>query len=538
MATTDEGARDLRGYLTIFRRGFWLSALVTLLTVGAAAAYTFYQPVLYQSKMKLVVGAEGALLPPDVVNAADQLTQTMSELLLSEVVATRAIQQLGYDMQPQALLSRLRVTTKPETAVLQLSYVDEDQARATGILDTVGQAFIDLVNERVSPPTADLRVSVSVFNPSHPTGQIQPRPVRNLAVAVMLGGFLGLAAAFVREQLDDTIRSVEEAERAFGQAATISLAPGIVGHRPLDRRQHRKLDPIITELALQRLRASILWSPESRAARTLLVTSANPEEGKSTVAANLAVLMVTEGRNVIVVEGDLRQPSLHRYLGMPPPASVIGLDEIMRGEVAVSEALIEIPVPARTFAPEGLAGSWAGRGGEPLAPGRLRAILAPPVRTNPFDIGLSRTVEIIDELRGMADFVIFDAAPILVVPDAFPFIVSVDTVIAVVRNGKATAKATAALSRSLERVGARRVELVVTEAESAFAQTSYYGHRTGERVRAARPRPAAPPIRPAERPGQPFGPEPGQSPARVAALGEEAAPPGVGPHPREGGAER
>jgi capsular polysaccharide biosynthesis protein/Mrp family chromosome partitioning ATPase len=524
MPTGDEAARDLRGYLTIFRRRFWLSALVALVTVGAAAAYTFYQPVLYRSKMKLFVGAQGGLLPPDVVNASDQLTQTMSDLLQSEVVATTAIERLGYGMNPQALLDRLRVTTKPETAVLQLSYDDENQTRATTILATVGDVFIELVEETVSPPTLDPRVSVSVFNPSHPTGQIQPKPVRNIAVAVVLGGLLGLIAAFVREQLDDTIRSAEEAEKAFGQVATITLAPGLVGRRPLDRRQSKKLDPIITELALQRLRASILWSPESRGVRTLLVTSANPEEGKTTVVANLAVLMVTEGRNVIVVEGDLRHPTMHRYLGMPSPMEVVGLDEIMRGEATVAEALIEIPVPARTFAPEGgRGGAWAGSRAEPLALGRLRAVLAPPVSSQPSEVGLARTVEVIDELRSQAEFVIFDAPPILVAPDAFPFAVSVDTVIAVVRNGKATAKATAALGRSLERLGARRVELVVTEAEASFAQTYYYGHRPGARSRETRrdSTGTVAPARAAEPAASPFGVEPREGVAH-----------------REGGAER
>jgi polysaccharide biosynthesis transport protein len=520
MPTGEETARDLRSYLTIFRRRFWLSALVALVTVGAAAAYTFYQPVLYRSKMKLFVGAGGGLLPPDVVNAADQLTQTMSELLMSEVVATRAIQRLGYDMEAQALLNRLHVTTRPDTSVLQLSYDDGDQARATTILETVGVVFIELVDQTVSSPGEELRVTVSVFNPAHPTGQIQPRPVRNIAVAVVLGGMLGLIAAFVREQMDDTIRSVEEAEQAFGQAATITLVPGIVGHRPLDRRQSKKLDPILTELALQRLRASILWSPESRSARTLLVISANPEEGKTTVASNLAVLMVTEGRNVILVEGDLRHPTLSRYLGMPSPMQVVGLDEIMRGEATVAEALVEIPVPARTFAPEGRRGSWVSGRGETLAPGRLRAILAPPVSTRPSDVGLARTVEVIEELRSQAEFVIFDAPPILVVPDAFPFAVSVDTVIAVVRNGRASAKATAALSRSLERLGARRVELVVTEAEASFAQTRYYGQRPGMRAREAR----RPPV--------------GAAPARVASVGDEELTPREGVGPREGGAER
>lgn len=533
MPTGDEPVRDLRSYLAIFRRRFWLSAVVALATVLAAAAFTFTQPVLYRSKMKLFVGTEGGLLPPNVVNAANQFTQTMSDLLLSEIVATRAIQRAQLDMSPQQLLDRLIVTTKPDTAVLLLSYDDTDSARATTTLAAVGDAFVQLVGERLTGD-AEPAVSVSVFNEAHPTGQVQPKPIRNLAVAIMLGAVLGVVAAFAREQLDDTIRTVDQAEQAFGQAATITLAPGIVGYRPLDKYQAKRVDPILTELAFQRLRASILWSPESREARTLLVTSANPEEGKSTVAANLAVLMVTEGRDVILVEGDLRHPTLDRYLGMPLPLEAAGLDDILRGEVTAAEALIDIPVSALTFSSpprRGMGGSWVSHQGGPLAHGRLRAVLTTSGSSQPSEVGLARTAEVVSDLRSQAEFVIFDAPPILVVPDAYPFAVSVDTVIAVVRNGKATAKATAALSRSLERLGARRVELVVTEAEAAFAQTYYYGRRSAGRPRARRA--ASVQIPPGRRPriaSPTLGQQAGDAPT-PASRGE-----GVGP--AGGGAER
>lgn len=535
MLAGDEPVRDLRSYLAIFRRRFWLSAVVALMTVLAAAAFTFTQPVLYRSKMKLFVGTEGGLLPPNVVNAANQFTQTMSDLLLSEIVATRAIQRAQLDMSPQQLLDRLHVTTKPDTAVLLLSYDDTDSVRATTTLAAVGDAFTRLVSERLTR-TGDQEpaVSVSVFNEAHPTGQVQPKPIRNLAVAIMLGGVLGVVAAFAREQLDDTIRTVDQAERAFGQAASITLAPGIVGYRPLDRSQAKRVDPILTELAFQRLRASILWSPESREARTLLVTSANPEEGKSTVAANLAVLMVTEGRDVILVEGDLRHPTLQRYLGMPQHIEADGLDDILRGEITAAEALINIPVPALTFSAlprRGMGGSWVSHQGGPLAHGRLRAILTTPGSSQPAEVGLARTAEVVSDLRSQAEFVIFDAPPILVVPDAYPFAVSVDTVIAVVRNGKATAKATAALSRSLERLGARRVELVVTEAEAAFAQTYYYGRRSAARPRERRAAPVqVPPGRRPRTASPTFGQQAGDAPT-PASRGE-----GIGP--AGGGAER
>jgi polysaccharide biosynthesis transport protein len=484
MSTSEEPARDLAGYLAIVRRRLWLAALVVLVAVGAAGAYTFHQPILYRAKMKIVVGVNGGVLPLDVGNVADQFSQTMSDLLASDIVAARAVAQAKADGvqiadTPQQVLERLHVTTKPETAVLQVAFDDTDPGRAVDVLSAVGRVFTQLVDERLATSEkSNLTVSVSVFNPAHATGKVQPKPLRNLAVAGVLGLLLGLLAALMREQFDDTIRTAEQAEQAFGQTATTTLAPGIVGYRPFDRLQAKRADPVLTELALQRLRASIIWSPDSLEARTLLVTSANPEEGKTTLSANLAVVMATEGRDVIVIDADLRHPSLYRYLGMPVPSDTTALDSVMRGDVSAAGALVEIPVPAQAFSAntDREIGSWIHIRPEPAASGRLRAILAPPGRAQHSEYGLARTLEIISELRSMADFVIVDAPPILVVPDAYPFAVAVDTVVAVVRNGSASGRATAAFSRTLERLRAKRVELVVTEAEPSFAQAYYYGH--------------------------------------------------------------
>ncbi len=483
MPTSEESYRSLSDYLAIIRRRLLLIALVGIVTVAAAAGLTFRQPTLYRSAMKLVVGVQGGLFPTDVGNVADQFTQTMSDLLQSEVVASSVIRDLDLRMSPQKLLSRLHVTTKPDTAVLVVTYDDTDPLRGRNSLARAGTIFTQLVDQNLSTQReGNVAVSVKVFNPSHLLpGRVQPKPVRNLAVATMLGLILGLLVGFVREQFDDTVRGVEEAEQAFGQVATVTLTPGIVGYHPFDRSQGKRADPVITELALQRLRATVLWSPDSTgAARTLLVTSANPAEGKTTIAANLAVLMVIEGRNVVVVDADLRHPTLYRFLGMPLPLGDLSLDAVMAGQVSPSEALVEIPVPGRAFTSldgdQRSMDSWTQTRREAPASGRLRAILAAPGRTQPAEFDLARSIEVIEMLRREADAVIFDGPPILVVPDAYPLAASVDTVVAVVRNGQASQKATVAFSRTLERLRARRIELVVTDAESSVAQAYYYGY--------------------------------------------------------------
>jgi Mrp family chromosome partitioning ATPase len=483
MAVADESARTLSDYVALIRRRLWLTAVVALASVGAAGAYTLHQPTLYRAEMKVVIGQQGGAFQLNVGNVADQFTQTMSDLIQSDVVASRVIDRLLLDQRPADLLAHLAVRTKPSTSVMSVSFDDADAARGIRVLTAVGDVFTELVAERLAVP-ADLKdqnvtVSATVFDPAHLLpGKVQPRPVRTLAVAGILGILLGLLAAVVREQFDDTIRNVDQAERAFGQTATVALAPNIVGFHPFDRSPKRRHDPVLTELAVQKLRAGVLWSPDGSEARTIVVTSANPEEGKTTVASNLAMVMTAQGATVIVVEADLRHPTMHRFLGMPEATSAPGLDRVMSGATNSSDALLDIPVPARLFAPfEHGRVSWMSSGAAPDAPGRLRAMLGPPADGQSFEFGLARTVEVLEELRSRADYVIVDTPPILLVPDAYPFVAAADIVLAVVRSGRTSARAVEALARTLRRLRARRVELVVTEADDGFGQPYHYAPR-------------------------------------------------------------
>src|SRR5436190_19265377 len=108
MPDTEEPARTLSDYLAIVRRRWWLIALVTIVTLGAAGAYTYRQPTVYRSVMKIVVGQGRGIFLPEVGNVAEQFTQTMSDLLHSDITAVRAIRQLGLHMTAAHLLANLQ----------------------------------------------------------------------------------------------------------------------------------------------------------------------------------------------------------------------------------------------------------------------------------------------------------------------------------------------------------------------------------------------------------------------------------------------
>ncbi len=194
------------GYLAIIGR-LWLIALVTLLAVAAAAAYTKTQPPVYRASMKIVVGQGAAFFQPDSANATEPFTQTMTDLVKSDVVAGLVVQRLHLDISSATLLNDLTVASQPLSAVLDVSYDDTDRVRGQRILAEVGQVFSELVQDRFNQTdktTAKTTpVSVTVFDPAHtlPT-PIRPKPALYLGVATVLGMALGLVATLFLAQLN------------------------------------------------------------------------------------------------------------------------------------------------------------------------------------------------------------------------------------------------------------------------------------------------------------------------------------------------
>jgi len=223
-----------------------------------------------------------------------------------------------------------------------------------------------------------------------PAAPVRPRKSVNLAIAVMLGTVLGLAVAFLQEYLDDRITTPEEVDRVLGLP--------VLGHVPLIPAHH---SPLMTDLpprsrtseSYRALRSAIGFAAVDHPLRTLVVSSAGAGEGKSLTSLNLAIAMAMEGRRVILVDADLRRPSVHKTLGWEPSP---GLTDVLVGSRELSEAL-------RPFE---------------AAPG-LRILTAGAPPPNPAELLNSAPMEeLLAQLAGDADMVILDCPPALAVSDA------------------------------------------------------------------------------------------------------------------------
>jgi succinoglycan biosynthesis transport protein ExoP len=214
----------------------------------------------------------------------------------------------------------------------------------------------------------------------------------NVLLASTLGLVLAVAGAFLVEYLDDTIKSPEDAMRATGLPLLGAIAR-IEGENYSEKLIAAKHPLSPTAEAYRVVRTNIQFSSIDRPARTLMITSPNPSEGKSVMIANLAVVMAQSGMKVIVVDTDLRRPVQHRIFGLP-------------NRNGMSDAVIQ---------PHGDINDFL----QNTSVQNLRLMSSGSLPPNPAEmLGSERLVHIMEELKAVADIILFDSPPTLVVTDA------------------------------------------------------------------------------------------------------------------------
>jgi capsular exopolysaccharide synthesis family protein len=205
--------------------------------------------------------------------------------------------------------------------------------------------------------------------------------------------------------------------------------------------------------AFRTLRTNIQFKSLDNPVRTIMITSSAPEEGKSTVAANLAVSLAQTGAAVIVVDCDLRNPSLHRIFGLPNER---GLTSLM-------------------LAPESGAREHLQRS----EAGGVDVLTSGPLPPNPAELlGSKRMESLVRELRDMADYVLFDTPPVLAVTDAAVLASKVDGSMLVLSAGKARRDGAKKAKRTLEELSARFLGVVVNNVKlDRESQSGYYARK-------------------------------------------------------------
>jgi len=529
---TPTGSVELRDYLTVFKRQLALILAIMVLGAAAAAAYSFRRTPVYDSTATVLVRAitTNAFDPGQRID--QQLNMfNQRQLAQSEPVAAVAAKSLETTATPTQLLEHVRVDVPANSQILRVHYSDtvpltaqrgadafakaylafreadartqastsqrsiqKDVARlqkdasaaekaisdpnADSNARQAAQARLTSINNRLQPLLAQLNGFLSLdFTPGTviaaadlPGSPASPNHRLDVGIGLLVGLFLGVVLAFVRDRTDDRLRGREDLAERLDRPVLATIPPlsKRVRQEGKLRWSRRNRDSLVTLEQPNSPAAESYRTLRTRMARlaaqldinSVMVVSAGVGEGKSTTAANLAVVLAETGKDVLLVSADLRRPRVHHFFSLP-------------NKTGLSNLLTDGTPPDKRKAPladgkQMASELWS------VAP-NLWVILSGPLPAHPSALMDSDAMrQFLKEQRDLFDFIILDCPPALVVADAMALAPLADAVLVVADAKESDRNLVSRLKEEVEQVGGRIVGAVLNRSKQAGKSTYYY----------------------------------------------------------------
>ncbi len=426
---------DITTYLVILWRRKWIFVVTTTITMLVVAVGTLMMTPKYQATVTLRVSPSGSSVGYGDLLQAQRIMNTFPSIIRSRAMMAELKQQLQISHAPE-----INVKFPSDSELMLIVVEDQDRVVAANAANVLTDLFLS----KIQGSKTDRNFLVALINPAiPPESPSSSRKMLNLALGIVVGLGGGLGLAFLFENLDTTLHTEKEIEAAtegevLAQIPTFKKKEQTVllnGNSPQGE-------------AFRRLRVRLFIPNQAEALQTLLVTSAEPGEGKSTTIANLALAMAQAGRKVVVVDSDLRRPTLHKIFDLP---NEVGMSNVLNQATALDAAIQKSEIP------------------------RLYVLTSGPLPHNPAELlGSSNTATLSEKLRQQFDMVLFDTPAFLPVVDAAIIIPHIDAILLVVRRAQVKQESLQAVCRQLKHYQANLTGVVVNRTGWNKRYSSYY----------------------------------------------------------------
>lgn len=452
---------DLSYFLRALRARWQGVMLIVLLGVGATVAFTLQQPEIYQANADGFVSTDTARDAP-TASINDSLAKSRAPsyvtIATSRATAQRAADDLGLDIDPSSLIGNITVEQPEGTVLIRILARSTSPIQAQQLADAWVRALAAQVEEVESPESVASPIKiVPIEAAALPGTPVSPNVRNNVAVGTLLSLMLGFAYALLLARLDRRIRTSSEIEKRF-KTTVMGTVPAFAGQT--------KERSIVLESALdgsagwsasesfRRLRTNLAYMDVDNPPRVILVTSPNQAEGKSTVAMNLAAAISASGQPVVLVDADLRRPTVASSLGLD---DAVGLTTVLIGQIPLTDALQR----HQTYE-------------------NLEVLAAGSVPPNPSELLASKAMGGVLRDLALTRIVVIDAPPVLPVTDASVLTRHSDGALIVVSYGRTVDTELTAALNALDVVQGKVLGVVlnrVPRTGNGYYYKRYYSSR-------------------------------------------------------------
>nr|WP_315069065.1 polysaccharide biosynthesis tyrosine autokinase [Bifidobacterium dentium] len=433
----------------------WIVEIVLFCAVvGVVAGKTFTTTPVYTASTEILAQYSSALSSGDTATSNQQYSNGTSptslypNLVQSDEVLQATIDNLGLHTTPSALRSNVSAVSNDASSIIYIYATDSDPKQTVRIVDELVKQLKKQADAMAGVST---NVSFAVIQaPVEPTSASSPNVKANLAIGIVAGAIIAMLGAVIREMFDKGINDAAD-----------ELDGVDLGGRRIIKKTHTVSDGVPAVIAKPRGRAaeeirrlttniSFVTPKDLKQPNVIIVTSANPREGKTTVSVNMAASFAEKGKSVLLIDADVRHPSVAPALGMN---SGVGLVSLLAGEVSAKEAI------------------------QPYWKSFLHVLPAEEQKT-PSGIILGSDVmrQLIDQAAERYDYVIIDTAPMTVANDAAVFAEQGGVLLLVVGQGIAQKKALREVVKEfrMSKTAIRGVVLNMVSVNNAGRSSYYY----------------------------------------------------------------